>query len=48
MRCQTNEMFLSKCQPAPVRGRQALMSLGRADKPVLWSEAVPSIVSLQA
>lgn len=24
------------------------MSLGRADKPVVWSETVPSIVSLQA
>lgn len=34
VRCQTNEVFLSKGQPALVRGRWAVMSQGRADK--LW------------
>lgn len=48
VRCQTNEVFLFKCQPAPVRGMWVVMSQGRADKPVVWSETVPSIVSLQA
>lgn len=48
VRCQINEVFLSKCQPAPGSGRQPVMSQGRADKPVVWSETVPSIVPLQA
>ena len=45
--CQTNEVFLSKGQPAPGSGSQPKMSWGRADKPVVWSETVPSIVPLQ-
>lgn len=48
VRCQTNELFLSKCQPAPVSGRQPVMRQGRADKPVVWSETIASIVPLQA